>query len=46
MTAGAGTLAYDGEEHELRAGDHVVLPADAGKVAFTGQLTVVASRPA
>jgi mannose-6-phosphate isomerase len=45
VTDGAGSMAWDSEEHPLRAGDHVVLPADAGDVAFAGQLTVVSSRP-
>jgi mannose-6-phosphate isomerase len=45
VTDGAGSMAWDSEEYPLRAGDHVVLPADADDVAFAGQLTIVSSRP-
>ncbi len=45
VTDGAGSVRWDGQEHPLRAGDHLVLPADAGEVTFGGSVTVVTSHP-
>ena len=45
VVAGAGTLRWDDEEHDLSAGDHLVLPADAGEVALEGELVLIAARP-
>jgi mannose-6-phosphate isomerase len=45
VTDGSGGLAYDGERHRLLAGDHVIIPADAGQVEFSGVMTVVSSHP-
>lgn len=46
VTDGEGSVSWDGQEHALRAGDHLVLPADTGEAVLAGRLTVVASRPA
>ena len=46
VVAGEGTVRWAGEEHPLRAGDHLVLPADAGEVALSGRLTLLTSGPA
>lgn len=45
VVEGEGAVSWADEEHALRAGDHLVLPADAGEVRLEGTLTVVSSRP-
>jgi mannose-6-phosphate isomerase len=46
VTDGGGQVAWADQEHPLRAGDHLILPADAGEVRFSGRLTIVSSHPA
>jgi mannose-6-phosphate isomerase len=43
---GSGTVGWAGEDHPLRAGDHLVIPADAYEVELNGPVTVLCSRPA
>lgn len=43
VVAGMGTVSWQGAEHPLQAGDHLVLPAEAREVSLAGTLTVVAS---
>jgi mannose-6-phosphate isomerase len=43
---GSGVVRWGGDEHPLRAGDHLVIPADAQEVELDGRLTVLCSRPA
>jgi mannose-6-phosphate isomerase len=49
VTGGAGRVAWvdqgADQEYDLRAGDHLILPADAGQVTFSGELTIVSSHP-
>ena len=45
VTDGEGRMAWAGQEHALGLGDHFILPADAGEVRFSGELTVVSSHP-
>jgi mannose-6-phosphate isomerase len=45
VTAGTGSIRWNGQEHYLRAGDHLILPADAGEVRLDGHLTLVSSHP-
>jgi mannose-6-phosphate isomerase class I len=45
VTDGTGSLQFGNQAHPLEAGDHLVLPADAGEVRLDGTLTLVSSRP-
>ncbi len=45
VVSGSGTLAYDDVSQPLRAGDHLVLPADAGEVTLAGDMTAISSHP-
>lgn len=45
VLSGSGTLAYPDVAQPLRAGDHLVLPADAGAVRLAGDLTLISSHP-
>ena len=42
---GEGQLAYGDGTYPLAAGDHFVLPADAGDVRLSGKLTLIGSFP-
>lgn len=45
VISGSGTLAYGDVRTALAAGDHLVLPADAGEVRLDGELTIISSHP-
>ncbi len=45
VTNGTGSLQFGNQAHPLEAGDHLVLPAEAGEVRLDGTLTLVSSRP-
>lgn len=45
VISGSGTLAYADVSAPLAAGDHLVLPANAGEVRLGGELTMISSHP-